>query len=200
MSDTLYVTPAQVLAVKLAIQLSEEDGDEPDEALRAIANAQVLAEESAPTEEMGVAEPAEGSLQQAGSEGEGNEQARQGRLMEETATDHAVILLNQAQQLANSMIDEAMQSARELLLTARAQQRTIIEQAKVTAQETINQATAIAERAGSENQSVHDIESIKTFAKLVQAQAQVVLDALNEQGRQLDAEPLRSDRGSKIAS
>jgi hypothetical protein len=45
MSDTLYVTPAQVLAAKLAIELSEEDGEAPDEAIKAIANAQVVARE-----------------------------------------------------------------------------------------------------------------------------------------------------------
>jgi DivIVA domain-containing protein len=35
----------------------------------------------------------------------------------EQATDQAVSVLNQAQQLADSLIDEAMQSARDLLLT-----------------------------------------------------------------------------------
>ena len=49
----------------------------------------------------------------------------------EHATDQAVSVLNQAQQLADSLIDEAMQSARDLLLTARSQQRDIMEQAKV---------------------------------------------------------------------
>jgi hypothetical protein len=49
MSDTLYVTPAQVLAAKLAIELSEEAGQAPDEALKAIANARVEApDQSAP--------------------------------------------------------------------------------------------------------------------------------------------------------
>jgi hypothetical protein len=46
MSDTLYVTPAQVLAAQLAVELSQEDGEEPDEALKAIASAQVLIDES----------------------------------------------------------------------------------------------------------------------------------------------------------
>jgi hypothetical protein len=41
-SNTLYVTPAQVLAAQLAVELSEEDGEEPDEALKAIANAQIV--------------------------------------------------------------------------------------------------------------------------------------------------------------
>jgi hypothetical protein len=41
-SETLYVTPAQVLAAKLALELDEEAGEEPGEALTAIANAQVV--------------------------------------------------------------------------------------------------------------------------------------------------------------
>jgi DNA-binding PadR family transcriptional regulator len=60
MSNTLYVTPAQVLAAKLVVELSEEDGEEPDEALKAIANAQVVTEEqtaAAATKRVEVAEP-----------------------------------------------------------------------------------------------------------------------------------------------
>ena len=72
----------------------------------------------------------------------------------ERATDQAVSVLNQAQQLADSLIDEAMQSARDLLLTARSQQRDVMEQAKVAAKGAVSRATAIAERAGSEDASL----------------------------------------------
>ena len=98
----------------------------------------------------------------------------------EMATDQAVSVLNQAQQLADSLIDEAMQSARDLLLTARSQQRDVMEQAKVAATGAVNRATAIAERAGSEDASVRDVEYIRMFAKVAQVQFQAVLDALNE--------------------
>jgi hypothetical protein len=40
MSDTVYVTPAQVLAAKLLLELREEDGEAPSDALKAVANAQ----------------------------------------------------------------------------------------------------------------------------------------------------------------
>jgi hypothetical protein len=43
MSEALYVTPAQVLAAKLALELNKEAGEPPDEALEAIANARVVA-------------------------------------------------------------------------------------------------------------------------------------------------------------
>ncbi len=116
----------------------------------------------------------------------------------ELATDQAVSVLNQAQQLADSLIDEAMQSARDLLLTARSQQRDVMEQAKVAATGAVNRATAIAERAGSEDASVRDVEYIRMFAKVAQVQFQAVLDALNEQVSRLGevptaTEPLKSD-------
>jgi hypothetical protein len=89
MSDTLYVTPAQVLAAKLALELSEEAGEVPDEALKAIANAQVVAaDDSASSEETGMAAPAQVSLEQAGAAREGIEQARHANPVEE-ATDQA---------------------------------------------------------------------------------------------------------------
>jgi DivIVA domain-containing protein len=116
----------------------------------------------------------------------------------EMATDQAVTVLNQAQQLADSLIDEAMQSARDLLLTARSQQRDVMEQAKTAAKGAVNRATAIAERAGSEDPSVRDVEYIRMFAKVAQVQFQAVLDALNEQVSRLGevpvaSEPLKSD-------
>ena len=115
----------------------------------------------------------------------------------EHATDQAVSVLNQAQQLADSLIDEAMQSARDLLLTARSQQRDVMEQAKVAAKGAVHRATAVAERAGSEDASGRDVEYIRMFAKVAQVQFQAVLDALNEHVSRLGegpavAEPLKS--------
>jgi DivIVA domain-containing protein len=116
----------------------------------------------------------------------------------EHATDQAVSVLNQAQQLADSLIDEAMQSARDLLLTARSQQRDVMEQAKVAAKGAVNRATAVAERAGREDASGRDVEYIRMFAKVAQVQFQAVLDALNEHVAHLGespaiAEPLNSE-------
>lgn len=42
MNQYLHVTPSQVLAAKLALELSKEAGEVPDEALKAIANARVV--------------------------------------------------------------------------------------------------------------------------------------------------------------
>ena len=117
----------------------------------------------------------------------------------ERATDQAVSVLNQAQQLADSLIDEAMQSARDLLLTARSQQRDVMEQAKVAAKGAVGRATAIAERASTEDPSVKDVEYIRMFAKVAQVQFQAVLDALNEHVNRLGelsgtTHPGKSDR------
>ena len=108
---------------------------------------------------------------------------------QEEVTDHAVTLLNQAQQLADALIDEAMQSARDLLLTARSQQRDVIEQASTAAKGAVARATATIERAGSEDPSVQDIEYIRMFAKVAQVQFRAVLDALNEQVNRLTDVP-----------
>ena len=107
----------------------------------------------------------------------------------EHATDQAVSVLNQAQQLADSLIDEAMQSARDLLLTARSQQRDVMEEAKVAAKGAVSRATAIAERAGSQDPSVQDVEYIRMFAKVAQVHFQAVLDALDEQLHRLGDTP-----------
>jgi DivIVA domain-containing protein len=118
----------------------------------------------------------------------------------EHATDQAVSVLNQAQQLADSLIDEAMQSARDLLLTARSQQRDIMEQAKVAAKGAVTRATAIAEQTTGDDASVRDVEYIRMFAKVAQVQFQAVLDALNEHVAHLGevggVEPLRPERRS----
>jgi DivIVA domain-containing protein len=119
----------------------------------------------------------------------------------ELATDQAVSVLNQAQQLADSLIDEAMQSARDLLLTARSQQRDVMEQAKMAAKGAVTRATTIAENTSNEDASVRDVEYIRMFAKVAQVQFQAVLDALNEHVSHLGemppvAEPLRAERRS----
>jgi cell division initiation protein len=120
----------------------------------------------------------------------------------EAATDQAVSVLNQAQQLADSLIDEAMQSARDLLLTARSQQRDIMEQASTSAKGAVARATATIERASSQDPAFQDVEYIRMFARVAQVQFRAVLDALNEQVNRLTevpeiAEPANSDQPSE---
>jgi DivIVA domain-containing protein len=107
----------------------------------------------------------------------------------EMATDQAVNVLNQAQQLADSLIDEAMQSARDLLLTARSQQKDIMDQASTSAKGAVARATATIERASNQDPSFQDVEYIRMFAKVAQVQFRAVLDALNEQVNRLTDVP-----------
>jgi hypothetical protein len=60
------------------------------------------------------------------------------------------------------------------------QQRDIMEQAKVAARGAVGRAAAVAERAGSQDPSVRDVEYVRMFAKVAQVQFQAVLDGLNE--------------------
>ena len=46
---------------------------------------------------------------------------------QETVTDQAVLLLDQAQQLADALIEEGMQSARDMMVAARTHQRVIVD-------------------------------------------------------------------------
>jgi cell division septum initiation protein DivIVA len=93
------------------------------------------------------------------------------------ATDQAVQLFGQAQQVADSLIEDAEQRARELVSTARTQQRGIMDEASDAAA------------------SARDIEYLRTFAKVAQTHFRNVLDDLNEKVDKLGEIP-RNDAGS----
>jgi DivIVA domain-containing protein len=101
-------------------------------------------------------------------------------------TDQAVLLLNQAQQLADALIDEGMQSARDLLIAARHQQRDIIEPGYETEHggvvETVSAGDNMLRHNGSPSP---DVEDVRMFAKVAQVQFRAVLDALDEQVNRL---------------
>jgi hypothetical protein len=61
-----------------------------------------------------------------------------------------------------------MTKATKDLKTARSQQRDIMEQAKVAANGAVGRATAIAERGGSQDPSIRDVEYVRMFAKVAQ--------------------------------
>ena len=105
---------------------------------------------------------------------------------QEQVTDQAVLLLNQAQQLADALIDEGMQSARDLLMAARHQQRDIVEPGYETDHggivETIPNADHLLRHNGAPSS---DVEDVRMFAKVAQVQFRAVLDALDEQVNRL---------------
>ena len=105
---------------------------------------------------------------------------------QEQVTDQAVLLLDQAQQLADALIDEGMQSARDLLMAARHQQRDIIEPGREDEYGAVAEAMSSGDHAVRPNASVSsDVEDVRMFAKVAQAQFRAVLDALDEQVNRL---------------
>ncbi len=99
-------------------------------------------------------------------------------------TDQAVLLLNQAQQLADALIDEGMQSARDLMVAARTHQREIVSPGGDDEHGGVQPVTG--DHAGHPDLSVSaEIEDVRTFARVAQVQFRAVLDALNEQVERL---------------
>jgi DivIVA domain-containing protein len=105
---------------------------------------------------------------------------------QEQVTDQAVLLLNQAQQLADALIDEGMQSARDLLMAARHQQRDIIEPGYEDDHGVVVEAMSTADQVLRHSASPSsDVEDVRMFAKVAQVQFRAVLDALDEQVNRL---------------
>jgi DivIVA domain-containing protein len=109
---------------------------------------------------------------------------------QEQVTDQAVLLLNQAQQLADALIDEGMQSARDMLLAARSHHRDVI----MPGSEADN-GGAVQVMAPANDVIRHDayraaeVEDVRMFAKVAQVQFRAVLDALDEQVNRLGQYP-----------
>ncbi len=111
-------------------------------------------------------------------------------------TDQAVLLLDQAQQLADALIEEGMQSARDLMIAARSHQREIV---SPTGDEygAIGAATAPGVHGGSTDGSVSsEVEEVRNFARVAQLQFRAVLEALNEQVNRLGHVSDEDDRNS----
>jgi len=109
---------------------------------------------------------------------------------QEQVTDQAVLLLNQAQQLADALIDEGMQSARDMLLAARSHHRDVIVPGGEADHGGVVQVMA------PDNDVIRhdayrssDVEDVRMFAKVAQVQFRAVLDALDEQVNRLGQSP-----------
>lgn len=101
-------------------------------------------------------------------------------------TDQAVLLLDQAQQLADALIEEGMQSARDLMVAARTHQREIVAPTVDGDYGAIGAATASTHHGSHAEGSVSsEVEDVRNFARVAQLQFRAVLDALNEQVNRL---------------
>ena len=110
---------------------------------------------------------------------------------QEQVTDQAVLLLNQAQQLADALIDEGMQSARDMLLAARSHHRDVIVPGSEADLGGVVQVMAPADDVVRHNahRSAAEVEDVRMFAKVAQVQFRAVLDALDEQVNRLGQSP-----------
>ena len=109
---------------------------------------------------------------------------------QEQVTDQAVLLLNQAQQLADALIDEGMQSARDMLLAARSHHRDVIVPGSEADHGGVVQVMAPANdvlRPDAFRSA--EVEDVRMFAKVAQVQFRAVLDALDEQVNRLGQYP-----------
>ena len=119
--------------------------------------------------------------------------SRQGELQraqvnpQEQVTDQAVLLLDQAQQLADALIDEGMQSARDMLIAARTHQRDIVDPSVEIDHGARSWPWRRAEHAIRPG-GPGVLQRSRTSGcspKVAQVQFRAVLDALNEQVNRL---------------
>lgn len=105
---------------------------------------------------------------------------------QDQVTDQAVLLLNQAQQLADALIDEGMQSARDLMVAARTHQREIIAPTGEMDHAGVGSGIGPAHHSRHVDGPVSaEIDDVRNFARVAQVQFRAVLEALNEQVNRL---------------
>jgi DivIVA domain-containing protein len=117
----------------------------------------------------------------------------------------AVILFSQAQQVADQLVEEAVLHARDLMSSARHQQREIMEQAHRAAETAARDAaqadgrsivSAVTAATTDYATPVPEIEYVRTFARVAQAQLRSVVEALSDEVEKLSEVP-RLDRESR---
>jgi len=114
---------------------------------------------------------------------------------QDPVTDQAVLLLNQAQLLADALIDDGMQSARDMMVAARTHQRVIIDPSREDDYGVAGPAGAAAHHTGGHDPGASsEVEEARMFAKVAQVQFRAVLDALNEQVNRLGQVQGNADR------
>lgn len=104
---------------------------------------------------------------------------------QDQVTDQAVLLLNQAQQLADALIDEGMQSARDLMVAARSHQREIVAPTGDFDHAGGGAVSGSAHHGVQDGPVSSEIEDVRNFARVAQVQFRAVLEALNEQVNRL---------------
>jgi DivIVA domain-containing protein len=114
---------------------------------------------------------------------------------------HAVSLLSQAQQAADSAVAEAEQYSRDLVTAARTQYQEILQRAQEAATNAVQQLPVAVEPEGvAQGYSipVQEIEYVRTFAQVAQVQLRSVLDALTKEVDRLGQLPQLDNRPASL--
>lgn len=104
-----------------------------------------------------------------------------------TEPREAVVVLQQAQQVADQLVEEAVARARDIIAQAHVQQREILQAAQRAADAAAREAAQASARAMSTyvSASAPEVEYARRFTRVAQAQLQTVLEALCDQVEQL---------------
>lgn len=103
---------------------------------------------------------------------------------------HAVSLLSQAQQAADSCVAEAEHYARDLVAAAREQYQEILQKAQEAASRAVQELPPVQyDQNAGHPVPVQEIEYVRTFAQVAQVQLRSVLDALAREVDRLGALP-----------
>lgn len=103
------------------------------------------------------------------------------------ASPQAVVVLSQAQQVADQLVEEAVARARDLISAAHQQQREILEAAHRAAEAAAREAAQLSARNITTyvSTSAPEVEYARRFTRVAQVQLRSVLEALCEQVEQL---------------
>lgn len=107
--------------------------------------------------------------------------------LSQDTSPRAALLLSQAQQVADQLVEEAVAHARDLLADARQQQREILEAAHRAAESAAREAAQVSARNITTyvSASSPEVEYARRFTRVAQVQLRSVLEALCEQVEQL---------------
>jgi DivIVA domain-containing protein len=103
------------------------------------------------------------------------------------AVPQAALVLSQAQQVADELVEEAVARAQQLIMAAHQQQREILEAAHQAAEAAAREAAHLSARNFSTyvSASAPEVEYARRFTEVAQVQLRSVLEALCEQVEQL---------------
>lgn len=175
-----YRSPQSIRNEVFSQRLRGLDADEVDEYLNLIAD-QVETTERERTELLAEIERLQAEVARAG----GRFDSSPGPV--ETAPRDASMVLSQAQQVADQLVEEAVARAQEIIAEAHVQQREILQAAHRAAEAAAHEAAQASARNMTTylSTSAPEVEYARRFTRVAQVQLRTVLEALVDQVEQL---------------